>query len=144
MASQFGEYTKNHQTVHFKRVNVHMIYELYLSKAVKWKQLLIVIECFSINVCGFPGSSVVKNLSAKLQEMGVWFLGWEDPLEEEMATHSSILAWEIPWTAEPGRLQSMGLQKSQIQLSDWACVHTLIYVQLCSNHFVDNDNMLNL
>ena len=37
--------------------------------------------------------------------------GWEDPLEKEMATHSSILAWEIPWTEEPGRLQSMGSQK---------------------------------
>ena len=40
-------------------------------------------------------------------------LGWEDPLEKEMATHSSILVWEIPWTEEPGGLQSMVLQKSQ-------------------------------
>ena len=40
--------------------------------------------------------------------MWVQFLGWEDPLEEEMATHSSILVWEIPWTEEPGGLQSMG------------------------------------
>ena len=40
--------------------------------------------------------------------------GWEDPLEREMANHSSILAWEIPWTEEPGRLQSMVSQKSQI------------------------------
>ena len=45
------------------------------------------------------------------QEMQVQFLGWEDPLEEEMATHSSILAWEIPWKEEPGWLQSTGLQK---------------------------------
>ena len=45
-------------------------------------------------------------------------LGQEDPLEEEMATHPSILAWEIPWTEEPGGLQSMGLQKSQIPLSN--------------------------
>ncbi len=45
------------------------------------------------------------------QEMQVRSLGWEDPLEEEMATHSSILAWEIPWTEEPGGLQSMGLQE---------------------------------
>ena len=43
----------------------------------------------------------------------VQFLGWEDPLEEEMATHSSILAWETPWTEEPGGPQSMGLQKIQ-------------------------------
>ena len=42
--------------------------------------------------------------------MQVRSLGWEDPLEKEMATHSSILAWKIPWTEEPGRLQSMGLQ----------------------------------
>ena len=46
------------------------------------------------------------------QETWVRSLGWEDPLEEEMATHSSILAWEIPWTEEPGWLQSMGSQKS--------------------------------
>ena len=45
-------------------------------------------------------------------------LGGEDPLKKEMATHSSIIAWEIPWTEEPGRLQSMGLQKSQTQLTD--------------------------
>ena len=42
-------------------------------------------------------------------ETWVLFLGWEDPLEKEMATHSSILAWKIPWTEEPGRLESMGL-----------------------------------
>ena len=47
-----------------------------------------------------------------MRETWVQFLGWEDLLEKEMATHSSILAWEIPWTEEPGRLQSMGLQKS--------------------------------
>ena len=45
-----------------------------------------------------------------MQETRVWFLGWEYPLEKKMATHSSIFAWEIPWTEEPGRLQSMGLQ----------------------------------
>ena len=59
----------------------------------------------------------VKNLPA-MQETQVQFLGWEDSLEKEMATHSSILAWEIPWTEEPGRLQSMGLPKSQTRLSD--------------------------
>ena len=45
------------------------------------------------------------------QETEVQFLGWEDPLEKEMATHSSILAWKIPWTEEPGGLQSMGSQR---------------------------------
>ena len=47
-----------------------------------------------------------------IQETQVWFLGWEDPLEKEIAAHSSILAWKIPWTEELGRLQSMGLQES--------------------------------
>ena len=46
-----------------------------------------------------------------MQETQVWSLGQEDPLEREMATHSSTLAWEIPWTEEPGGLQSVGLQK---------------------------------
>ena len=54
----------------------------------------------------FPGGSVLKNLTAmqELQEAWVQSLGWEDPLEEEIATHFSILAWKIPWTEEPGRL----------------------------------------
>ena len=47
-----------------------------------------------------------------VQKTQVRFLGWEDPLEKEMATRSSILAWEIPWTEEPGRLQSMGVTES--------------------------------
>ena len=47
-----------------------------------------------------------------MQEMKFQSLGWEDPLAKEMATHSGILAWEIPWTEELGRLQSMGSQKS--------------------------------
>ena len=45
------------------------------------------------------------------QEMRVWSLGQEDPLEEELATHSSIVAWKTPWTEEPGRIQSMGSQR---------------------------------
>ena len=65
---------------------------------------------------GFPSSSVVKNPPTK-QETQVQSLGWEDPLEKEMATFSSILAWEILFTEEPGRLQSIGLQRSQAQLS---------------------------
>ena len=59
---------------------------------------------------GFPGSSVVKNLSA-MQETRIRSLGWEDLLEKEMPTHCSILAWEIPWTEEPG-YSSMGSQES--------------------------------
>ena len=56
-------------------------------------------------------AQLVKNPPA-LQETQVRFLGWEDPLEKEMATHSGILALEIPWSQEPGRLQSMGSQRT--------------------------------
>ena len=55
----------------------------------------------------------VKNLPA-MQKTWVQFLGWEDPLEKEMATHSSMLAWKIPWTQESGRLQSMGSKESDM------------------------------
>ena len=60
---------------------------------------------------GFPSGSAVKNLPARVQS-----LGGEDPLEKEMATHSSILTWEIPWTEEPGGIQSMGSQRSGYNL----------------------------
>ena len=61
-----------------------------------------------------------KNLTA-MQETGVWSLGGEDPLEKEMATHSSILAWRISWTEEPGGLQSRGLQVSDT--TEWLSLH---------------------
>ena len=64
---------------------------------------------------GFPGGSVVKNLPVK-QETWVQSLGQEDPLEKEMAAHSCILAWKIPWTEEPGGLQSIGSQESDTVL----------------------------
>ena len=59
---------------------------------------------------GFPGGSVVKNPPA-IQETWVPSLGGEDPLEKEMVTHSSIIACEIPWTEEPGRLEFIGSQR---------------------------------
>ena len=65
---------------------------------------------FSIYYWGFPGGSVAKNLLVK-QETQVRSLGQEDPWEKEMATQSSILAWEIPWTEETGELQSTVLQR---------------------------------
>ena len=61
-------------------------------------------------------AQTVKRLSA-MQETRLRSLGWEDPLEKETAAHSSILVWKIPWTADPGRLQSMGLQRVG---HDWA------------------------
>ena len=60
----------------------------------------------------FPVAQMVNNLPA-MQETQVRFLGWEDPLEKEMTTHASILAREIPWTEEPGGLQSKESWKSQ-------------------------------
>ena len=57
-----------------------------------------------------PIAQVVKHLPA-VQETWIWSLGQEDPLEKGMATHSSIIAWKIPWTEDPGGLQSVGSQK---------------------------------
>ena len=64
---------------------------------------------------GFPNGSVVKN-PPPMQETWVYSLDWEGPLEKEMATHSSILAWEIPWTEEPGGPQAMGSQRDPLVL----------------------------
>ena len=73
----------------------------------------------STDFLGFPVAQTVKNLPA-MQENWIQTLGWEDPLEEGMVTHSSVLAWRIPWTEDPGRLQSMGLKetKSWTQMSN--------------------------
>ena len=60
----------------------------------------------------------------EMQETWAWSLGWEDPLEEGMAAHASILAWRIPRTEEPEELQSTGLQKVRHDWSDWAHAHT--------------------
>ena len=67
-------------------------------------------------------AQMVKNLPA-MQETWFWSLGWEDSLEKGMSTHSSILVWRIPWTEEPGRLQSMGLQRV---VHDWT-INTLTH-----------------
>ena len=66
---------------------------------------------------GLPSWLSVKNPPASAGDAGL-IPGFEDPVEEEMATHSSILAWKISWTEEPGRLYSMGSQKSWTRLSD--------------------------
>ena len=73
---------------------------------------------------GFPDDSLVKNLPANA---GVWSLGREDTLKEEMATQSSILAWEIPWTEEPDGLQSMGSQRIR---HDWETEHTRMKLRM--------------
>ena len=66
---------------------------------------------------GFPGGSVVKNPPANAGDTGS-IPGWGRSSEKEMATCSSILAWEIPWTEEPGGLQSMGSQRAGHEISD--------------------------
>ena len=71
-------------------------------------------------------AQMVKNPPA-MQETQVQSLLWEDPLEDEMATHSSILAWRIPWTEEPGGLQSIGLQRVG---HDWTTKHQHIQVSI--------------
>ena len=67
-------------------------------------------------IAGFLGGSVVKDPPAK-QETWVWSLSQQDPLKKEMATHFSILAWEIPGTEKPGGLQSMGYQG--LEMTEW-------------------------
>ena len=78
-------------------------------------------------IWGFPSGSVVKNLPAmqEMQEMWVWSLGQENPLEEEMATHSNIRAWRIPWIEKSGGLPSIELQREGY---DWATEHTRTHV----------------
>ena len=66
---------------------------------------------FNWSIIAFPGGPGVKNLPANAEERWVRSLGGEDPLEKEMATYSSVLAWEIPWTERPGGLPSTGLQR---------------------------------
>ena len=75
-----------------------------------------ILLCEDTIVWGFPGDSVVKNLPA-MQETWIQSLGWEDPLEKEIATYSSILARKVLWTEKPGGLQYMGSRKSQTPLS---------------------------
>ena len=71
---------------------------------------------------GFPDGSMVKNPPANAWDAGLIVEVWEGPLEEEMTTHSSVLAWEIPWTEEPGGLESM---LSRRVGHNWACTHAV-------------------
>ena len=80
--------------------------------------------------CGIWISLVAQRLKClpAMQETWVRSLGWEDPLEKEMATHSSILAWRIPWMEEPGGLQSKGSQRVR---HDLVCKHAPWYLEYC-------------
>ena len=78
-------------------------------------------------------AQMVKNLLA-MWETWVWSLGWEDLLEEGMPTHSSVLGWRIPWRGEPGRLQSMGLQRVR---HDWATKHSTQNIIISNSYSCD-------
>ena len=86
----------------YEHTHIYVLYIMYVDLYV----------CVCVCVCA---RSVCAQLLSR--ETWVWSLGQEDPLEKWMATHSSILAWEIPWTEGPGGLQSMGLQRVR---HDWA------------------------
>ena len=83
----------------------------------------------------------IKNLPA-VQETRVQSLGLEDPLEKGMATHSSILAWRIPWTEEPGGATVHGVAKSWTQLRDTFIRHSIVYMLLFIDYGLIQDNIL--
>ena len=91
--------------------------------------LIIAVNIRSEKSECFPDGSAVKNSPAR-QEMRVWVLGWEDPLEEGMVAPSSTLAWEIPWTEESGWLQSVRSQSVRHDWCDLARIHTQ-FVNVC-------------
>ena len=80
---------------------------------------------------------MVKNQLAdkEMQETWVQSLGWEDPLEEEKATHSSILAWRIPWTEEPGGLQSTGSQRVNATVGLSTCANMAYSIIIKQNNY---------
>ena len=90
-------------------IEVQLIYNIVLIYAVQQSGSVLYI-CIFIYIKASLVAQLVKN-SPAMQETWVRSLDWEDPPEKGMATHSSILAWSIPWTEEPGSLQSMGSQR---------------------------------
>ena len=89
---------------------------------------------FPYSTQGFPSGSDGKESQSAVQETWVPCLGQEDPLEMGMATHTSVLAWRIPWTEEPGRLQSMGSQRVR---HDWATSTFTVTQQIISSSDCD-------
>ena len=101
--------------------------------------LLTLLHGCLFYIWGFLGGSVVKNLPA-MQDTWVRLMGWEDPLEKGMTTHSSILAWRISWTEETGGLRSMGLQRVR---HDWATNLLLLslYISILTSSFLYLDSL---
>ena len=96
----------------------------------KWLFQHIEIHTYSLYlyIWGFLGGTHGKESASAgdVRDMS-WSQGWEDPLEEGMATHSSIVAWRVPWTEEPGGLQSMGPKRVGHDWSGLACTYPYIY-----------------
>ena len=97
---------------------------LYVCESFENCKVLHNLKNLSFSIFFFLKEDIYTSLVAQrvrllptMRESRVWSLGWEDPLEKEMATHSHVLAWKIPWMKEPGRLQSMGLKRVG---HDWA------------------------
>ena len=106
------------------------IYPLLLEKPELWLYVPLLAKwCLCFIICGFSGDPAVKNLPV-MQETWVGTLDQEDPPEKGMATHSSILAWRIPWWEKPCRLQSMGSQRVG---HDWV-TNTFTSLSFCYKH----------
>ena len=122
-AMKYNSGRRNHtidKTQHLNPQRQSWIKEAGLKKFhTVWSCLYGTLKDKSIVMDGLPSGSVVKNLPA-VQETQVQSLGQEDPLEEGTATHSSVAAWWIPWSEEPGRLQSVGSQRVGYKWSGWA------------------------
>ena len=103
-------FTSTEIHIHLKR---HASAKVYTVLSVQLSEKVTTIWCFL-------DGSTVKESANNAGDTRIWSLGLEDPLDDEMATHSSILAWKIPWTEEPGGLQPMGWQRVG---HDWATKH---------------------
>ena len=96
----------------YTQVNIYFFFFTSLSNSkIYYFWWYFKIKLTLLYFCYLDITQLVENLPA-IQETWVWFLGWQDPLEKEIATHSSILAWRIPWTEEPDWLQTMRSQES--------------------------------
>ena len=94
-----------------------------------------------LSVTGFPSGSAVKNIPAVQETQETWVpsLGWVDPLEWKMATHSSVFAWEIPWTEELEGLWSTGSQRVGY---DWVDTHTHTHAELYGGGVFNRPNVV--
>ena len=102
---------------------------------VRWSCFIGVLVLLEASLCV---AQMVKNLLS-IQEIPAGPLGWEDPLEKVIATHSSLLAWRIPWTEEPGGLQSLGLQESDT--TGWLTLVLLCLVTRSSSFLVSSSGI---